>query len=150
MLELLIFIIVHLFFILVFIHITCKSLQDIYEENGLYPLLIQLEILKEARRHYIHYNDSQEGLCSYILNAQDKLYNFKVPAVRCYSYYDYATAVLHFNANLNCQGDFWWELTEENIKVRTAFLDYCISETEKQIKLHGYIPCFIRKWITLI
>ena len=150
MLELLIFIIVHLFFILVFIHITCKSLQDIYEENGLYPLLIQLEILKEARRHYIHYNDSQEGLCSYILNAQDKLYSFKVPVVRCYSYYDYATAVLHFNAKLNCQGDFWWELTKENIKVRTAFLDYCISETEKQIKLHGYIPCFIRKWITLI
>ena len=150
MLELLIFIIVHLFFILVFIHITCKSLQDIYEEDGLYPLLIQLEILKEARRHYIHYNDSQEGLCSYILKAQNKLYNFKVPAVRCYSYYDYVTAVLQFNANLSCQGDFWWELTEENIKVRTAFLDYCVSETEKQIKVQGYIPCFIRKWITLI
>ena len=150
MLELLIFIIVHLFFILVFIHITCKSLQDIYEENGLYPLLIQLEILKEARRHYIHYNDSQEGLCSYILKAQNKLYNFKVPAVRCYSYYDYVTAVLQFNANRNCQGDFWWELTEENIKVRTAFLDYCISETEKQIKVQGYMPCFIRKWISLI
>ena len=150
MLELLIFIIVHLFFILVFIHITCKSLQDIYEENGLYPLLIQLEILKEARRHYIHYNDSQEGLCSYILNAQDKLYSFKVPVVRCYSYCVYATAFLHFNANLNCRENFWWELTEENIKVRTAFLDYCVSETEKQIKVQGYIPCFIRKWITLI
>ena len=95
----------------------------------------QIEVLRTVKEKLLAGNfERDEGLCTLILRSSK--YNRNMGVLSLYQSYPLFTsenAIKHANADcVSTSLTFWWEINPYDVTNRIVFIDWIISELEKQ------------------